>query len=76
MPRSDIVGTYSNSMFSFVRKLHTVLHSGCTNLPIVRKVPFFTTPSPAFVICRLFNNGHSDWCGEHILNADVKDSHR
>ena len=22
----------------------------------------FSTPSPAFVICRLFNNGHPDWC--------------
>ena len=22
----------------------------------------FSTPPPAFVICRLFNNGHSDWC--------------
>ena len=23
---------------------------------------FFSTPSPAFIVCRLFNNGHSDWC--------------
>ena len=22
----------------------------------------FSTSSPAFVICRLFNDGHSDWC--------------
>ena len=22
----------------------------------------FSTPSPAFVICRLFNDSHSDWC--------------
>ena len=22
----------------------------------------FSAPSPAFVICRLFNDGHSDWC--------------
>ena len=30
-----------------------------------RRVPF-STPSPAFVICRLFNDNHSDWC-DHSL---------
>ena len=22
----------------------------------------FSTPSPAFIVCRLFDGGHSDWC--------------
>ena len=22
----------------------------------------FSTPSPAFIICRFFDDGHSDWC--------------
>ena len=22
----------------------------------------FCTPSPAFIVCRLFHHGHSDWC--------------
>ena len=57
MPRSGISGPCGGFIPSFLRNLHTFFHIGC-----IKSVPFFSTRSAAFIVCRFFGDGHSDWC--------------
>ena len=53
------------TVFSFSKNLNTVLYGGYTDLhpqQQCRRGPLFSIPAPAFIVCRLFDDGHSDWC--------------
>ena len=66
IPSSGIAGSYGGFIYSFLRNLHTLpwwLYQ-FTFPPKVQEGSLFSTPSPAFIVCRLFDDGHSDRCNE------------
>ena len=64
MPRSGVAGSCGNCIFSFLRNLHTILHNGCNNLHCYQECMgvYFPLLSPAFIVCRFFDDDHSDGC--------------
>ena len=61
--RSGITESYGGFIPNFLRNLHTVFYSGCINVHFYQQcksIPF-SSHSPAFNVCRLFGDGHSDW---------------
>ena len=66
MHRSGLGDLYDSSIFSSLRKLHAVFHSGSTHLHSHQRFPchnssFSSTPSPACIVCRFSDDGYSDW---------------
>ena len=62
-----VVGLMGHGGFipSLLRNLYAILHSGCYQFafpPIVQEGSLFSIPSPEFIVCRFFDDGHSDQC--------------
>ena len=65
MPNSGTVLSYGSFISRVLSNLHTVFLMAVSiyiSTNSARAFPFLHT-SPAFIVCRLFDDGHSDKCG-------------
>ena len=66
MASSGVAVSYGSFIPSFLRNLNSVP-------PTVQEGSLFSTPSPAFIVCRFFDDGHSDWC--EVMSRNSFDLH-
>jgi len=65
MPRSGIAGSYGGFFLVFFKESPYCLPQWLyqfTFPPTVQEHSLFSKPSSAFIVCRLFDDGHTDWC--------------
>ena len=65
MPRSGITGSYGGLMPTFLKESPYHLPYWLyqfTFPPAVQGHSLFSIPSPAFILCRVCDDSHSDWC--------------
>ena len=63
MTSSGIAGSYASFMPRFLKNLCTVLQGSCYQFTFPTTMlegSIFSTSSPAFIVCRFFDDGHSD----------------
>ena len=72
MSRDRITGSYTNSVCSFIRNLHTFLHNNCSSLHFQRQCRGFAFSSHPFqhlLLVGFFDDSYSDWC--EVKNVTV-----
>ena len=64
MPRSGVAESYDSSIFNLLGNfiLVSIVAVPLLNPPTVWEGSLLSTPSLTFVICRLFDDSHSDQC--------------